>query len=184
MADRICSVPGCANPSDARGWCPAHYARWQRLGDPVGIAPRSVPEVRFRRLFQCDPSSGCWLWSGHRNGGGYGQFSINNRTRIAHRVAYELFVGPIPDGLVLDHLCRVRHCVNPEHLEPVTQKENARRGETGSNMACRTHCPQGHPLSGPNLYIDTRGTRECRECRRVRRRAWRKRQREALRGAV
>jgi hypothetical protein len=88
-----------------------------------------------------------------------------------HRVVYEALVKPIPVGLVLDHLCRVRHCVNPAHLEPVTQRENVLRGETApaANKA-KTHCVRGHPFSGQNLILRKSGVRECRTCANARRR--------------
>lgn len=90
-------------------------------------------------------------------------------TRAAHRVAYEALVAPIAAGLQLDHLCRVRRCVNPAHVEPVTQAENLRRGETITARAvAATHCPQGHPYSGENLYVNPEGHRHCRQCARDR----------------
>ncbi len=85
----------------------------------------------------------------------------------AHRVSYELFVDAIPDGLTLDHLCRVRHCVNPSHLEPVTMRENLMRGDTAAaKNAAKESCPQGHPYSGDNLRITPKGYRVCRTCTR------------------
>jgi hypothetical protein len=123
---------------------------------------------RFWAKVHITPS--CWLWTGSRNPSGYG---ILRTTRAdgrwttvgAHRVAYELMVDPIREGLEIDHLCRVRHCVNPAHLEAVSRQENMARGE----RANRTHCKRGHPLSGDNLYITGRETiqRQCRTCRRL-----------------
>ncbi len=87
----------------------------------------------------------------------------------AHRFAYELLVGPIPDGLVIDHLCRVRHCVNPAHMEPVTRWENTLRGGSFSAVAARqTHCVNGHPFDEENTHVDRRGFRRCRACNRER----------------
>lgn len=112
----------------------------------------------------------CWVWTGARNSNGYGQWAVTGRSRSVHRLAYEAFVGPIPDGLVLDHLCRRRTCLNPDHLEPVTDAENSRRSAltlTSINTA-KTHCLRGHPLSGDNLVMKKRGARppvrNCREC--------------------
>jgi hypothetical protein len=79
--------------------------------------------------------AGCWLWTGGLDQYGYGKVRIYGRTRGVHRVAYELWVGPVPDGMQLDHRCRVRHCINPEHLEPVTVGENIRRGHTARGVA-------------------------------------------------
>lgn len=103
--------------------------------------------------------TGCWLWSGSSHSSGYGQFSVAAHPERAHRHAYETLVGPVPDGLELDHLCRVRCCVNPAHLEPVTHAENLRRGESG--MAKRTHCPKGHPYDPHKSRI---GGRRCYPC--------------------
>ena len=108
----------------------------------------------------------CFFWTASTNGTGYGLFTVNGRMVMAHRWAYEYFKGPIPDGLQLDHLCRNRNCVNPAHLEPVTQRENLLRGEslTTFNLA-KTHCPQGHAYAGANLYVTPKGSRQCRTCR-------------------
>lgn len=107
----------------------------------------------------------CWTWQGSKVGG-YGRIRVDrSRLALAHRVAYEHFVGPIPEGLVLDHTCRNRACVNPAHLEPVPQVENCRRGDTGKHMADRTHCKNGHAFDQANTRIHPRlGYRECRRC--------------------
>lgn len=107
---------------------------------------------------------GCVFWTAATDGKGYGLFWDGRLVR-AHRWAYEYFKGPIPEGLQLDHLCRNRNCVNPAHLEPVTQRENLLRGTTlsAANFA-KTHCPQGHPYSGANLYVKPNGGRDCRKC--------------------
>ena len=109
---------------------------------------------------------GCVVWTAGTNGVGYGLFWDGGRDVMAHRWAYEYFKGKIPAGLQLDHLCRNRNCVNPAHLEPVTQRENILRGDTlPASQITRTHCPQGHPYEGDNLYIWTDGSRQCRTCR-------------------
>jgi hypothetical protein len=106
----------------------------------------------------------CWLYQGAKTLG-YGriQLTCSRTLAMAHRVAYELFVGPIPNGLDIDHLCRNPSCVNPTHLEPVTAKVNAERGE----RANRSHCPHGHPYDEANTYWRRTGGRGCRACRRV-----------------
>lgn len=102
----------------------------------------------------------CWLWVGVLNHLGYGRFG----NQFAHRMFYEWFVGPIPKGLVLDHLCRVTNCVNPEHLEAVTQRENILRGiGEAAKHARKTHCIHGHLLSPENLVPGAKG-RRCRTC--------------------
>lgn len=111
----------------------------------------------------------CWLWTGHINPEGYGiiYYPPKQRER-AHRWAYKAFVGPIPAGLILDHLCRVRRCVNPAHLEPVTDQENIRRGEAGLNLlaaaAAVEFCPRGHRYDQDNTFTGSAGHRNCRQC--------------------
>lgn len=115
--------------------------------------------------------TGCWIWDGPLHHNGYGACSKTKGTNRAHRATYELLIGPIPDGLVIDHLCRVRACVNPHHMEPVTDRENRRRG-----AAVITHCPQGHEYTPDNTYIKPQtGTRNCRRCAAAARRAWKAR---------
>src|SRR6266705_4138658 len=89
-------------------------------------------------------SKKCWIWKGSHKSNGYAECSIKHVNLSAHRVAYAALIGPIPKGMVLDHICRNRGCVNPWHLEPVTQQQNCRRGDTGLHHAVKTHCPYGH----------------------------------------
>jgi HNH endonuclease len=112
-----------------------------------------------------DKSGDCWLWTGYVTPQGYGMFRLNGLASRAHRVAYELVNGPIPEGLVVDHLCRVRHCVNPSHLEPIVFHENIIRGTQGEWAKAKTHCPSGHEYTPENTRIDERGSRQCRKCR-------------------
>jgi hypothetical protein len=119
-------------------------------------------------MANCDenPSTGCWEWNLRLDKKGYGRTKLQgHRDQLfqAHRVMYELLIGPIPDGLQLDHLCRVRHCVNPIHLEPVTSAENSRRGEWWG----KPRCAQGHEFTPENTYWTSRHTRFCRECKRI-----------------
>jgi hypothetical protein len=116
-----------------------------------------------------EDENGCWIWSGRQNSNGYGMTTKTNShtSVVVHRYVYELLVGPIPPGLDLDHLCRVRLCANPKHLEPVTRRENLLRGQTlNGKAAAATHCPAGHPYDGENLHVNPRGHRYCRECHR------------------
>ena len=105
--------------------------------------------------------SGCWEWTKSLHHNGYASCTPKTfGSNRAHRVTYKLLVGPIPEGLVIDHLCRVRHCINPAHMEPVTDTENKRRG-----AAAITHCPHGHEYTPDNTYTHpSRGTRCCRRC--------------------
>lgn len=121
---------------------------------------------------------GCWIWTGANNGGlhPYGALKHDGRRLMAHRILYELLVGPIPEGLVLDHLCRNEKCVRPDHLEPVTIGENVLRGVGPAAVRARqTHCQRGHALEGLNLRIRTTGRRMCNTCANDRRRDRRRR---------
>jgi hypothetical protein len=111
-------------------------------------------------------SNGCWIWQRAVSSHGYGSFIVAGKQFRAHRLSYEAHRGPIPKGLVLDHLCRVKQCCNPDHLQAVTQRENTLRGENFiAALAQATHCKHGHPLSGDNLYLHPNGGRDCRACR-------------------
>jgi hypothetical protein len=120
---------------------------------------------RFSEKVVFAAANECWLWQGCRLSHGYGQTWDGKRVVGAHRYAYERLVGPIPEGLTIDHLCRVRHCVNPAHMEPVTAGENARRGENPNRA--KTHCKYGHPFDAENTYVRASGGRECRACRHL-----------------
>jgi hypothetical protein len=182
MAKGTCTIPDCGSPTVGRGLCRKHYQRWWKRGTTdyaPGYAPRTLRE-RFDA--KAVPGSGCWGWTGGHDANGYAKLSVDGATKNAHRIGYELYVGPIPDGLQIDHLCHThdsscmggttcphRGCVNPQHLEPVTQRANVLRGEgpAGRN-ARRTHCKNDHEYNERNTRIGPRGNRMCRECERVR----------------
>ena len=131
------------------------------------MAPHLTTVERF--WTKVDFTDTCWLWLGAKYPCGYGEFALpGNNIRGAHRVAYEFCIGPIPKGLTLDHLCRIRHCVNPWHLDAVTLAENILRGRSPSAMHARqTHCIHGHPFDEANTYYYPSGGRGCRACRRI-----------------
>jgi HNH endonuclease len=115
---------------------------------------------RLEKLLPDRPENACWEWQGYKTDKGYGQLSILNKSYMAHRLIYELFIGSIPDELVIDHLCRNRSCCNPTHLEAVTDRENLLRGNGWGGINSRkTHCPKNHPLT--NLGKRGRGCLIC-----------------------
>ena len=130
---------------------------------------------RLEASIERESNSDCWLWTKHITSNGYAQMRIgckadNDRKNVyAHRVSYEIYKGKIPNGLTIDHLCRVRSCVNPDHLEAVTLRENLARGETlaARNLA-KTHCPRGHRYDDENTHTDKNGRRHCLACNRMR----------------
>lgn len=139
-------------------------------GDPgVNLRPNNGdPDARFWSFVTT--VGDCWLWTGGIHKNGYASFRVAGVRTMAHRWAYEHFVGPIPDGLQIDHLCRVRHCVNPSHMEPVTPRENTNRSPLA--RVHRTHCPEGHPYDEANTYYEAAsGCRRCRICRSRQRKA-------------
>jgi len=122
--------------------------------------------ARFTGKYEVDPS-GCWLWTAAKFPNGYGAFWTGSKMTCAHRAGYELLVGPVAAEHDLDHLCRVRACVNPEHLEPVTRRENLMRGAGLSALnAAKTHCVHGHEFTEENTGTTVRGGRRCRACDR------------------
>lgn len=129
----------------------------------VALPPHIVKKFRI-------DSMGCWVWTGADNGTGYGKIWAEGRTQYATRVIYQLLVGPIPENHDMDHLCRVVACVNPDHLEPVSHRENCLRGESRNAINARkTHCKRGHEFTEANTIrrADTPNTRQCLECRRT-----------------
>ena len=139
-----------------------------RLYGPRRLLPETMHEY-------VDVQGDCWIWQREIDRHGYGRVRKQGHNRRAHRLVYELLVGPIPDGMTIDHLCRVRSCVNPDHLEPVTATENVRR----SPLVTPTHCVNGHLLADGNVYVSAgRPTwKVCRLCQRKRSRDWMRRKR-------
>lgn len=194
---KTCSADGCEQSARQRGMCMSHYHRWyegrDHLGDemPIGQPPvrRGAP-ASDRFWCYVIQSGACWLWVGNKRPNGYGRFWTGETYTGAHQWSYEHFVGPVPDGCELDHLCRVRHCVRPDHLEPVDHRTNVNRGavthtalrtkpthEYGKGQRQKTHCPQGHEYSPGNTYVTPDNRRMCRMCTLDTKRRYRERQR-------
>lgn len=138
------------------------------------VSPGSPMAERI--LFHTDRSGDCWMWTAAIDKhSGYGRIQVNKTCGYAHRLSYETFVGPIPVGMEIDHLCRTRACCNPSHLEAVTPRTNVLRGEsTGARARRRTLCCHGMHAYATFGYFDTAGRRQCRECRRIYITLWRK----------
>lgn len=124
--------------------------------------PASRP-LRDRLLEKVVEQEGCWIFGGATANSGYGRIGVQGRTLQAHRASYEVFIGKIPDGLHIDHLCNRRRCINPEHLEAVSQRENNRRAGA-LRVSNVTHCKRGHEFTSENTFIHAGGGRQCRTC--------------------
>lgn len=173
-----CIVDECKNVAFARGWCRTHYTRWYDTGSvELGVRPphrtnyTTTPiEERFWQKVEKGPDH--WMWTGGTTTLGYGTIWDYDRQRnsMAHRVSWEIAYGQkIPEGLVIDHLCRIPGCVNPRHLQVVSISENTSRGLApimgGLHNSRKTHCPQGHEYTPENTYIYERGIGQSRVCR-------------------
>ena len=124
-------------------------------------------EATARFWARVEKTEGCWNWTAGVQQTGHGRFYADKKHVPAHRFSYELQVGAIPEGRVLDHLCRNPRCVRPDHLEPVTQRENVMRGDSvpPPNLP-KENCPKGHPYDAANTYWTPKGHQDCRACRR------------------
>jgi hypothetical protein len=190
---RICKAKDCDRPAKRLGWCFRHYQRHLDGKDPdaptwhdMTLAERFWIKVdKNGPLPEWRPELGpCWVWTKGKTGDGYGAFSVGDgEMELAHRWSYANEVRPIPDGLEIDHLCRNRACVRPDHLEPVTGHDNQHRSPItfASVNSGKAYCDQGHEFTPENTRITTAGTRECKECRREITRRYRARQQQPLR---
>lgn len=150
--------------------CHTHYAHYLAYGDPLAGNFHPNPRGLDAKIDKDGPN-GCWLWMGTTNKRtdleGYAQTKIKGKKLLVHRLMYERHRGPIPEGMQLDHLCRNHLCVNPDHLEPVTPKENLHRSPLtwASRQSSKTHCKWGHEFTPENTQLDARGHRICAACR-------------------
>lgn len=162
----------CERDAIARGLCTKHYQSWKRANPTevrdVGYGVDAVERILDRSL----EIDGCWVYQWATDAKGYARVRTGEGKRFAHRITWEHFIGPWPDGLTFDHLCRNTSCVNPWHGDAVPLQVNSAR----NNNSLKTHCPKGHPLSGDNLRYASNGHgRVCRECRAESSRAYRAR---------
>jgi hypothetical protein len=146
--------------------CTLHSQRFVKYGDPR--RGRLSPRERLLSNISVD-ANGCWNWGLTIDNQGYGRIGLKQKKGLAHRIAYQELVGPIPDGLVLDHLCRNRKCCNPSHLEPVSNRENILRGTSQSAInSAKVCCTNGHEFDAGNTRYDKLGKRHCRKCCAIR----------------
>ena len=168
----ICTVEGCGSTHRvSKGLCNKHYLRQERYGDTEAVHPKTkiVHPLINRVEAKLDKNGpvfkelgSCWLWKGRKSKDGYGYITQYDNAYRVHRVTYEHYVGPIPEKLELDHLCRVRHCAAPLHLEPVTREVNRLRGNNVCTLnSKKTHCKRGHELPEERL---NNGQRYCFVC--------------------
>jgi hypothetical protein len=169
MAKSTCNVDDCDRPAETRGMCGMHYKRARR-GAPLQAPPlNEAPEIRFWRKVDRRGSSECWPWLADKHGPGYGKFKVGGRRVLAHRFAYELVVGPIPEGFEIDHVrargCIQTDCVNPAHLEAVTPRVNNHRSTSPAAVnAAKTQCPRGHAYDRFYVWPNGRRGRVCSTC--------------------
>lgn len=179
---RTCSIEGCIGRPIGWGWCERHYRRWRAHGDPLKTVKPVYDTIEDRFFAKVDKDGplpaadtlaagrgSCWLWTActGSEADGYGHFRAGPTDARAHRWLYEHLYGSVPAGLHLDHLCRVRRCVNPDHLEAVPPRVNVLRGVGAAAQAARkTHCPQGHEYTPENTYREPANPRhrQCRTC--------------------
>jgi len=187
---KFCSIDGCDKPMRAKGMCTTHYMRAKRHGSPDVVLRRLGRSDQERFWQYVSKTETCWLWTGTLSHG-YGSFYLGRpeggyRQVMAHRFAYELLIGPIPDGLTLDHLkdrCGDKRCVkvvadvySPAHLEPVTLRVNIQRG---SPNKAKTHCKRGHEFTAENTRpASSKGGRACRACDEIHKANRRERERK------
>lgn len=171
MIIKHCGVDNCNGitgvAGTARGLCNAHYHRFMRHGDPLKGGSPKLGYPNNLLTGYLESKNGCWIWEGKPNNSGYGSvYTTYKRQELAHRAMYEYKIDKIPDNLELDHLCRNRLCINPEHLEPVTSLENNRRARIANGLDVK--CKRGHLRQDDNWYYHPDGSRECLKCRRIR----------------
>ena len=178
MPQDSCSIDDCDKKAFGRGWCKMHHNRWLRHGDPlVVLAFRGTPEERLQHYMDRRGDDDCWLWQGSIDKRrGYGVIAVDGKSKRAHRFAYELEYGPIPDDHDIDHHCHDpeicsggiacphRRCCNPRHMLAVGPGVNNSADRCISRNRDKTHCPRGHEYTPENTKILDSGSRACRSC--------------------
>ncbi|WP_411431134.1 HNH endonuclease [Mycolicibacterium conceptionense] len=188
-----CAVDNCPEKAFSKGLCNKHYLRSLKHGDPTKVLcaqDKRPAEDRWRGRYEVDIATGCWNWTGHL-ANGYGIISVRGIDCRAHRFVYEQLIGPIENGMTLDHLCHNRdllcpggdpcthrRCVNPDHMDPVPHVVNVMRGKApAATNSRKTHCKYGHEFTPENTIIRKGGHRGCRACGRRQQREYHERKR-------
>jgi hypothetical protein len=144
-------------------------SRWHKRVDISALIENEDKEYLKNKLNNCsvpEPNTGCQFWLHDSVTGGYGRIAINKRKVLAHRLSYVLYKGEIGEGLTIDHKCNQPYCINPDHLQAITMRENTMRGSSFAvTNSKKTHCPKGHEYSDSNTFLNSKGRRECRMCR-------------------
>lgn len=172
MAKGMCSVDDCDKLVQSLGWCEMHYTRMRRHGsldDPRPIIPPHTRIMAAVTLASGPLDTDCWVCSLSISANGYSSVMLRDprRRESSHRFMYVHHFGPIPDGLVIDHLCSVHACVNPDHLEVVTYAVNTARGVSPNALTVKTGlCKRGHSMD--DAYVSCTGKRQCRSCSALR----------------
>ena len=164
MSSQSCTIESCGRPVQARGLCHMHYQRWRLYGNPhySKLRDPSIAAQRFWGQVDKRGDDECWIWQGPTNGSGYGSFSSSvYGSTSAHRHSYQVANGPLLPGMVVDHMCRRRACVNPAHLQAVTQKQNCEHKEASprSVTGIRGVAPSGRKAKPWQVYVTTNGKR-------------------------
>lgn len=176
---KVCSFPGCGRQATRKSLCPTHYQQQKAGRQLVPIYSKcrpfgSPPIILFDEIECPNPAlrGPCHIFKGGKNKGGYGQVCVMRRQTSVHRYVWERDVGPIPEGMQIDHQCRNRACCNIDHLRVVTPKMNATENIVGNirlEQAKKTHCVNGHEFTIENTKIHSGHFRKCRACDRIRR---------------
>lgn len=187
---KSCKIENCDRLARSQGWCQMHYMRWYHHKDPL-YRPnrmRGSAKDRLKNMTDIDEQTGCIVWRGAVDKRGYGRLADDTGwADMAHRLAYKLYVGEIPEGLVIHHKCFNTRCVNTEHLEPATHYENIiEKGKSNASYlnSIKTHCKYGHELTEENIYWSKNSygykVRSCKVCHKRRMAEYKDRKRKGL----
>jgi len=171
LNEKTCLIYRCLKSAGSLGLCSAHRSTFYRHGNPFEKTRKVFLGTNKNRFLKnVKKTKSCWIWVSHKSTGGYGTFYVwktaenKGGSKLAHRWAFENWVSPIPKGLEIDHICKIRNCVNPKHLRIVSHLENMHASNTLASLnSNKTHCPNGHKYEAPNILWD-KNSRKCKIC--------------------